>query len=181
MTDPTPFVDGRTPLPTRTVTSRALVAYERPDGRYDCHEARGTRLGDRITVRTPFGGRGRPVDPVPTARGLARDALPGHVALGRHEALVLVSPAYETRTFVALLFGLPDPTSDDAPTAAGALVESYDPSDESWLRGWVGGFRAALAEAVTRGLDTSEATACLRSEADGFAAEGRTVHRVGSG
>ena len=156
------------------MTSHALVAYERPDGRYDCHEARGTRLGSRITVRTPFGGRGRPVDPVPAERGLERAALPDRVTLGRHEALVVVSPDYETRTFVVLPFGVPDAASD-----GGAVVASHGPSDESWLRGWVGGFRAALAEAVARGLDASEATDCLRSEADGFASEGRTVHRVG--
>ena len=156
------------------MSTRALVAYERPDGAYDTHEARGDLLGSRITTRTPFGGRGRPVDPVPTERGVARAALPTRVTFGRHETLVLVSPGYDTRTFVALPFGVPD-----AGAGTGALVESYGPSDESWLRGWVGGFRAALAAATARGLDTDEAADLLRSEANGFEAEGRTVHRPG--
>jgi hypothetical protein len=156
------------------VSSRALVAYERPDGRYDTHEARGERLGSRITTQTPFGGRGRPVDPVPSARDLDRAALPSRVAFGRHESLVLVAPDYETRTFVALPFEVPD-----AASGGGALVESHGPSDESWLRGWVGGFRAALAEATARGLDAGEAGDLCRAEAAGFRGEGRTVLRPG--
>jgi hypothetical protein len=156
------------------VSSRALVAYERPDGRYDTHEARGERLGSRITTRTPFGGRGRPVDPVPTERGLDRTALPTRVAFGRDEALVLVALDYDTRTFVALPFGVPD-----AAGGGGVLVEVSGPSDEAWLRGWVGGFRAALAEATARGLDPDAASDLCRAEAAGFEREGRTVLRPG--
>ena len=156
------------------MSTRTLVAYERPDGAYDTHEARGDLLGSRITTRTPFGGRGRPVDPVPTARGVDRATLPARVEFGRHEALVLVSPDYDCRTFVALPFGVPD-----ASGGGGALVESHGPRDESWLRGWVGGFRAALAEAVAGGLDASEASDLCRREASGFEREGRTVHGPG--
>ncbi|MFC7228918.1 hypothetical protein N0B31_16025 [Salinirubellus salinus] len=156
------------------MSSRALVAYERPDGRYDTHEARGELLGSRITTRTPFGGRDRPVEPVPTERGVDRAALAARVAFGRHEALVLVAPDYDTRTFVALPFGVPD-----AASGTGALVESHGPGDESWLRGWVGGFRGALAEASARGLDAGEASDLLRAEAAGFEREGRTVLRPG--
>ena len=156
------------------MSSRVLVAYERPDGRFDLHEARGERLGSRITTRTPFGGRGRPVDPVPTERGLDRAALPSRVAFGRHESLVLVASDHETRTFVALPFGVPD-----AAGGGGVLVERHGPGDESWLRGWVGGFRAALAEAVAPGLDAGEASDLLRAEAAGFRGEGRGVLRPG--
>jgi hypothetical protein len=152
------------------VSSRALAAYERADGRYDLHEARGERLAARITTRTPFGGRGRPVDPVPSERGCSRTDLFDRVEFGRHESFVLVSPSYECKTFVVLPFGVPDAT-----TRGGGLVEAHGPGDESWLRGWVGGFRAALAEAVARGLDTDAAGDLLRGEAAGFASEGREV------
>ena len=156
------------------MSDRALVAYERPDGDYDCHAARWTEgLGTRLTARTPFGGRGRPVDPSPDERGVPRGELPGRVEFGRHEALVVVDAAYEATTFVALPFGLPDATAD-----GGALVEARGPLDGAYLQGWVRGFRAALCEAVDRGLDVSAGGDRLRAEADGFASEGRTVHLV---
>jgi hypothetical protein len=120
------------------------------------------------------GGGGRPVDPVPSAHGLDRAALPSRVAFGRHESLVLVAPDYATRTFVALLLGVPDATG-----GGGVLVESHGPSDKSWLRGCVNGFRAALAEATARGLDAGEASDLLRAEAAGFRGEGRGVLRPG--
>lgn len=156
------------------MSDRALVAYERPDGDYDCHEARWTEgLGARLTARTPFGGRGTPVDPSPAARGIPREELPERVEFGRHEALVVVDDSYRTTTFVALPFGLPDAAADD-----GALIESRGLLDGAYLHGWSRGFRAALAEAVDRGLDDSTGIDRLRAEAEGFASEGRTVHVV---
>jgi hypothetical protein len=155
------------------VSDRALVAYERPGG-YDCHAARWTEgLGARLTVRTPFGGRGTPVDPVPDERGVSREGLPERVEFGRHEALLVVGNDYEVTTFLALPFGLPDAT-----TGGGALVESRGLLDGAFLHGWVRGFRAALAEAVGCGFDAGVATDRLRAEAEGFESEGRTVHVV---
>jgi hypothetical protein len=156
------------------VSARALVAYERPDGGYDCHAARWTEgLGARFTPRTPFGGRGDPVDPVPEERGVPRQRLPERVDFGRHEALVVVGTDYEVTTYLALPFGTPD-----AAAGSGALIESWGLLDGAYLHGWVRGFRAALAEAVDRGFDGADATERLRAEAEGFAGEGRTVHVV---
>jgi hypothetical protein len=159
------------------VSDRALVAYERPDGDYDCHEARWTDgLGARLTARTPFGGRGRPVDPSPTERGVPRDDLPGRVEFGRHEAFLVVGHDHEVTTFLALPFGLPEATTD-----GGALVESRGLLDGAYLHGWVRGFRAALADVVCRDVDDGTASGRLRAEAEGFAGEGRTVHVVEGG
>lgn len=155
------------------MSTRALVAYERPDGSYDLHRGRGESLAARISPWTPFGGRGHPVDPVPVDRAVPHAALPGRVAFGHHETLVVVDTAYEATAFVALPFGVPDASS-----GGGALVESRGLTDEAFLRGWVGAFRATLAAAVARGLDAGEAADLLRSEARGFESEGRTVHWV---
>lgn len=157
------------------MSDRALVAYERPDGDYDVHPARWTEgLGARLTARTPFGGRGRPVDPSPAERGVPRSELPGRVEFGHHEALVVVvDDAYGATTFVALPFGLPDATAD-----GGALVAARGILDGASLHGWTRGFRAALHEALDCGLDPGAGVDRLRAEAEGFAAEGRTVHLV---
>ena len=158
------------------MSDRALVAYERPDGGYDCHAARWTEgLGSRLTARTPFGGRGTPVEPAPAERGVPREGLPERVEFGRHEALLVVDASYAVTTFLALPFGLPDPATDD-----GALVEARGLLDGAYLHGWTRGFRAALAEAVDLGFDPATATDRLRAEAEGFASEGRTVHVVDS-
>jgi len=157
------------------MSDRALVAYERPDGSYDLHAARWTEgLGARLTPRTPFGGRGPPVDAAPEERGVPREALPESVEFGRHEALLVVGADYEVTTFLSLPFGLPDAAAD-----GGALVESRGLLDGGYLHGWVRGFRAALAEAVDCGLEAGTGTERLRAEAEGFADEGRTVHVVG--
>lgn len=156
------------------MSDRALVAYERPDGSYDCHEARWSEgLGARLTARTPFGGRGRPVDPSPTECGVPHEDLPGRVEFGRHEALLVVDAEYEVTTFVALPFGLPA-----AADGGGALLESHGLLDGAYLHGWTRGFRAALAECLDRGIDARTATDRLRAEAEGFASEGRTVRVV---
>jgi hypothetical protein len=155
------------------VSTRVLVAYERPDGAYDCHEGRGEGLAARLTARTPFGGRGTPVDPSPVARGVGGDDLGSRVDLGRHEALMVVTPDYDATAFVALPFGVPD-----ASRGVGALVESHGLLDEAHLLGWVRGFRAALHEAVDAGLEPGWASDRLRSEARGFEHEGREVRRV---
>jgi hypothetical protein len=157
------------------VSDRALVAYERPGGGYDLHRARWTEgLESRLTARTPFGGRGTPVDPVPDERDVPREELPERVEFGRHVALLVVGTDYGVTTFLALAFGLPDAAAD-----GGALVESRGLLDGAYLQGWIRGFRAALAGAIDRGLDAREGTDSLRAEAAGFASEGRTVHVVG--
>lgn len=157
------------------MSDRALVAYERPGGGYDCHEARWTEgLGARFTARTPFGGKGMPVDPAPVERGVPRGGLPARVEFGHHEALLVVDTTHAVTTFLALPFGLPDAAGE-----GGALVESRGLLDGSYLHGWTRGFRAALAEAVDCGLDVRTARDRLRAEAEGFASEGRTVHVVG--
>ena len=155
------------------MSDRALVAYERSGG-YDCHPARWTEgLEARLTARTPFGGRGTPVAPVPDECGVPREGLPERIEFGRHEALLVVGDDYEVTTFLALPFGLPDAASD-----GGTLIESRGLLDGASLHGWIRGFRAALAEAVGRGFDAGVATDRLRAEAEGFAREGRTVHVV---
>lgn len=156
------------------MSDRALVAYERPGGGYDCHAARWTEgLGSRLTARTPFGGRGTPVEPTPTERDVPRERLHGHVEFGRHEALLVVDASYAATTFLALPFGLPDTAAD-----GGGLVEARGLLDGAYLNGWIRGFRAALAEAVDEGFDPGTATDRLRAEAEGFVSEGRTVHVV---
>ena len=144
------------------MSDRAIVAYERPGGSYDLHTARWTEgLGARLTARTPFGGRGAPVDTVSDERGVSREGLPERIEFGRHEALLLVGEDYEVATFLALPFGLPD-----AASGGGALVEARGLLDGAYLHGWVRGFRAALAEAVGYGFDPEIARERLRGEAD---------------
>jgi hypothetical protein len=137
------------------VSTRVLVAYERPDGRYDCHEGRGESLAARLTARTPFGGRGRPVDPAPVERGVPGSDLPARVGLARHELFIT------------------DPT-----TAGGALLGCWGPFDSAGLLGWVRGFRAALLATTAAGFDADRARALLRSEARGFEREGRWVRPI---
>jgi hypothetical protein len=154
------------------VSTRVLVVYERPDGRYDAHEGRGEVLAAAVTARTPFGGDGRPIEPVPLARGLDHEAALSRLRPGHHELCVTVDPFYTTRTLVALPLGL---VAADGPVA---LVGSHGPVDALSLLGWVRGFRAALLAAVDRGLEVGVARTLLHSEADGLADEGRTVHRL---
>jgi hypothetical protein len=57
------------------MSERALVAYERPDGRYNVHDAdwgASDGLADRLTPATPFGG---PDPRAAWAAGLLRDLL----------------------------------------------------------------------------------------------------------
>lgn len=163
---------------------RALVAYERPDGRYDVHTSRWggleCRLARTITPADPFADGA--VDPEP--RGLARefDAVCTMVDLARHEALYRVGRAYAVETFLPLWFGLDhyldDPLAGEGdPEGLLVGVESADEAAE--LRRWLRAAKAVLAEAVDAGyLAPDDAQAVLERATRRRAGE-RTVLKPG--
>jgi hypothetical protein len=174
------------------MSDRALVAYERPDGRYNVHYAHWGAtdgLADRLAPATPFGGPDpraewaagllrdllvagdaeavraasrapedapTAVDPAPLAVAVPREALPGHVAFGTHEALVLVDRSFRATAYVAVPFDLA-PVADALsgarvdPDAGGALVPVDVGTSVGALRERAAGARAALGAAIDHG------------------------------
>jgi hypothetical protein len=136
---------------------RALVAYGRPDGRYDLHYshwgAERLRLAGEITPRTPFGARGTDgstaVDPEPTAAGIPfEEIIDGRLDFLCHEALYTVSPAGEVTAYRTLWFGF----GDDATVGNGALVEvPGGPVEDAYVRGWFQGVKTVAADLLDRG------------------------------
>lgn len=174
---------------------RALVAYERSDGRYDLHRAHwgGDRdLRAALTREAPFGGPrertglaalldrlgvapaggvlasdpGWAVDPEPVATGLGRREVHQRVDFGEHELLYVVSAAFDVTAYAALGFGL-DPL---VRPAGGALVELPDDDfavdrRRAWWRGVRDGVRAARPRGTSDGDCRPLLVAALRERA----------------
>ncbi|WP_327051586.1 DUF6735 family protein [Halomicrococcus gelatinilyticus] len=164
---------------------RALVAYERPDGRYDVHYAHwgaaGLALQREITPATPFADRQRNgwtprVDPTPRARAVAFDDLPDHVDVREFEALYVVTLAWVVTAYLPLWFG---PTLD-SDVDAGALVAVDSPADARRVRRWFRATRAVVHDVVARGaLSEREAVVCLAARVTEWTGDRREVIPVG--
>lgn len=156
---------------------RTLVAYDR--GGYDLHHAHWGVDPASMTPETPLGGppdddwareraadlldpeggdlatdRETAVDPDPVATGLSFAGVCEHVDPLEHEALYVVGPEFDVRTYLVVpVRGVPAGTDP-----AAALVAYEDPADATYLRGWLAGARAvrdacdAGEDAVARAL-----------------------------
>ncbi|MEF8809191.1 DUF6735 family protein [Natronomonas sp.] len=155
---------------------RVLVAYDR-DG-YDCHYAHWGLAPEDLTPETPFGGppddawaadraadlldaqggrlsesHDRAVDPDPIATGLTFAEVCDRIDPLEHEALFVVDPEFEVRTYLVF----PVETGEGRP--AGALVGYEGQQDAAYLRGWLAGARAVRD---TSGLDGPAVVRALR-------------------
>lgn len=150
---------------------RALVAYERPGGRYDVHTSRwgglDCRLADRISPADPYAGE--TVDPVP--RNVARP-FPDVLTMVdpiRNEALYRVSSAYVVDTYLPLWFGLGHYLGESVLDAEprdrrpdGLIVAVDSSADAEAFREWFRAAKDTVAEAVLGGyLSRADAQAVL--------------------
>lgn len=162
---------------------RALVAYERPDDRYDVHRSRvgglDCRLSRAITAVDPYAGR--VVDPVPSVVARRFSAVRTMVDVARHDAFYRVRSDYTVQTYLPLWLGFDhyvgrvDP--DDRPD--GLLVAVTGPADAVALREWFRTTKDALADAVVAGhLDPVAARSVLEGTVE-RRVTGREVLDVG--
>jgi hypothetical protein len=163
------------------VGHRALVAYERPDGRYDCHYAHwgaaDLALRRSVAPETPFAGGGSDrwsprVDPVPRASGVRFEELPDHLDFEGTEALYVVTLAWVVTAYLPLWFG-PTPGSD---RDGGALVAVADSDDAGRVRRWFRATRAVVRDMVARdALTEDDATEYLAARVTEWAGDRRAV------
>lgn len=162
---------------------RALVAYRDPDGTVDLHYAHwGRNLADHITPATPFGGPAeRPwpddpdawpdqvldgdvaggyegattrVDPRPLATGVPPEDV-GAAVDPAFESLVVVSPTYETATYLVC--------SLDVHGDGDEVVLARPDADPASVRARFVAIKSQLSAAVAEGrLDEAAARATLR-------------------
>lgn len=156
---------------------RALVAYERAEGRYDVHTSRwgglDCRLARTITPRDPYADGN--VDPVPRVVGRPFEDVLTMVDLARHEAVYRVSVEYAITTYLPLWFGLDHylgTTQWSETDQEGLLVAVEDAEEAADFRAWLRAAKAALAAAVSAGaLEVSNTrevlTKAVRRRADG--------------
>ncbi len=165
---------------------RALVAYERPDGRYDRQYtqwgATDLSLRHRITAETPFaakravdGDNRHPrwtpaIDPTPHATALSfEDAIRFEYQI--FEAFFVVSLAWAVTVYLPLWFG----TTIDA----GALVTVRNEADARDVRRWFRATRAVVRDMVrTEVLDADDAVDYLDSRVTEWAGDRREVIRT---
>ncbi|WP_458206078.1 DUF6735 family protein [Haladaptatus sp. NG-SE-30] len=179
---------------------RALVAYERPDGRFDRHYAHwgatSIALRHRITPKTPFAGgiddRWTPaVEPTPRATGLSFEEA-ATFDYQQFEAFYFVSLAWVVTAYLPLWFGsaidgdavigvdtdidVDTGTDVDVDTDAGVLVSVYDDRDAAHVRRWFRATRAVVRDMVRRGaLDEEQATEYLDARVTEWAGDRREV------
>ncbi|SIQ82904.1 hypothetical protein SAMN05421858_0536 [Haladaptatus litoreus] len=164
---------------------RALVAYERPDGRYDRHYAHwgatSLALRHKITAKTPFAGEGKSgirwkpaIEPTPQDTALSCEET-AKFDFQQIEAFYVVSLAWVVTTYIPLWFG---PT-ERADRRVGALVAVCDDHDAVHVREWFRATRAVVRDMVGRGvLGEHEATNYLASRTTEWAGEHREVITV---
>ncbi|WP_254765738.1 DUF6735 family protein [Salinilacihabitans rarus] len=129
---------------------RALVAYRRPDRRYDLRYSHwggeGLALATAITHDAPLARSA--VDAELLAAGVALDhVLTDYLDPRGYEALYLVSPAFAVRPYRAFWLGW----GDGRRRGRGALVAA-DPGDDLELRTWFRATKTALADVVEMGV-----------------------------
>ncbi len=165
---------------------RALVAYERPDGRYDRQYAQwgatDLTLRYRITAETPFaGGIGKDgrdgtrwtpaIDPTSQATALTfEDVVRFDYQI--FEAFFVVSLSWTVTAYLPLWFG----TTIDAESDTGALVEVHTEADAKRVRRWFRATRAVVRDMVEKGvLDADDAIDYLASRVTEWAGHRREV------
>lgn len=134
---------------------RALVAYERDDA-FDLHYshwgALDLALVDGIGPETPFGDPdpdGPSVDPDPIATGVSWEGVLERLDPLEHEALYVVTPAYDARAYRVLRFGF---EPGDGPE--GALVSADRSGRDDHLATWFLDAKEVLGELIDRGVCT---------------------------
>jgi hypothetical protein len=173
------------------VGQRALVAYERTNGRYDLHYAHWGahewHLATALAAIRPDGpaeptaNTDHPagVDPAPLATDRAfADLLETNVDWQTYDACYVVAADGAVQPYLLAWFGLPG--HDTVRPRDGALV-GVDPdrveADGEFLRGRVAGLKAAtLAMVRADRLSLATARSFLASEVQSWHAEERTVH-----
>jgi hypothetical protein len=171
-----------------TVGHRALVAYERPDGRYDRHYAHwgatDLTLRHGITAGTPFAAKREArnpdrwtpkIDPTPRERALSfEDA--ATFDYRTYEAFYVVSLAWVVTPFLSLWFGI---STDDDPHV-GVLVAVDSERDAERARRWFRATRAVVRDMVRReALDEATAYDYLGARVGEWAGSRREVISAG--
>jgi len=172
------------------VAHRALVAYERPDGRYDIHASRwgglDCRLADAISPVDPYAGDA--VDPVPRVIARPFGDMLTMADPARHEALYRVSAEYVVDTYLPLWFGLAHYLGESLlgggpgdRQSDGLVVAVDSPADAEAFREWFQAAKDTVAEAVVGGyLSRADAQAVL-ADAVSQRGTGREVFAPWSG
>jgi len=148
------------------VAHRALVAYERPDGRYDVHTARWGGfewLVPRITPDDPYADGA--VDSVPCVVARPFGSVRTMVDFARHEALYRVNTDYAVDAYLPLWLDMDHylAVSPDTDTDPHGLLVAVDSATEAArIRRWLRAAKGTLAEAVAADcLDAAAAHAVL--------------------
>ncbi len=133
---------------------RALVAYERPNGRYDVHTSRlgglDWRLARTISPADPYAGGD--VDPKPNVVARPFEHVLTMVDLARHEAVFRVEIDYRVRTYLPLWFGLDHYVGPDTPADRGLVVAVDGPDEAARLRRWLQTAKGVLADGISDGV-----------------------------
>ncbi|MFB6184839.1 MAG: DUF6735 family protein [Haloarculaceae archaeon] len=155
---------------------RARVAYERPDGRYDCHRSQWgadrLRLIEEVTPATPYGQPvdDPPVDPVPTRTVASPSALAADLEYLCVEAVYVVSRSFAVRAYLSLWCGFA--AVDDPDPTAGLLVGVDGVRDAAHVQRWFRPRKTTLARRVERGeIDERAATQRLEERIRRFAVD----------
>lgn len=168
---------------------RALVVYRQPDGTvrlHYCHWGQG--LSNHISPATPFGGPADPsdaarfesllgvegfggyddrfdtrVDPRPLASDVSPDAVEAALDAS-FESLVVVSPVYDSRTFLVCSLDTMSEGSDSD------VVLAHPDGDPDSLRSWFVEAKSRLAARVASGTLTRQAARATLRRALAFRA-----------
>ncbi|WP_255167810.1 DUF6735 family protein [Natrononativus amylolyticus] len=155
---------------------RALVAYRRPDGRYDLRYshwgADRFALAWRLTASTPLASGA--VEPDLMADGVSPGALLAeHLDPRTYEALYLVSGGFDVTTYLVASLELHTAIDDARRRPRGVIVEVTPGTPERELRNWLRVTTDVLADVVDAGaLSRETARAYLenrvRDELNGY-------------
>ncbi|SDJ52282.1 DUF6735 family protein [Natronorubrum texcoconense] len=131
---------------------RALVAYRRPDRRYDVRYSHwggdGVSLGERITAETPLADGA--VNPDLLANAIDREqVLTAHLDPCIYEVLYLVSPGADYRVSAYRVCWLE--WGDGREDGRGAIVAVADDAADRRVRTWFRATKTALADMIEMG------------------------------
>ncbi|MFW6018163.1 MAG: DUF6735 family protein [Halapricum sp.] len=136
---------------------RALVAYQRPDGRYDLHTSRlgglDCRLARAITSTDPYASGD--VDPTPNVVARPFEDVLTMVDVVRHEAVYRVSVEYDVETYLPLWFGFEHYRGADrkaVDSERGLVVAIGGPEEAAALRQWFQAVKGVLATGISEGV-----------------------------
>lgn len=146
------------PTSSPAVAHRALVAYQRADGQYNCHRSRWgadrLRLLSTVTPATPY-GRPRsnpPVERSPRRTVESLTTLAATVDYRRYEAVYVVAADAGVGAYLPLWLGLSTvarSVTDGDPTD-GLLMAVTDQSEAAALRRWFRAEKAAVGRLIDR-------------------------------